>query len=203
MTPTSFMNCLMVIDPTQKCSLYHGHQCACVLCCCRAPHPPVLPGITILYVLLKVCGFLFNAIPDKAKGRVAVPTSCSGGKEHGADLREEGNSKICKQIQGYPTEKGHYGRWPEESQGTILVQRRGQNICLPSLKIIGGIQQSNLYEKMKKGLQSRRYRNSAEHYGTGPKHSCTDATRIFEKRGSWDDASHVQPTRNGRKDKPK
>ena len=78
----------------------------------------------------------------------------SGRQEHGADPREEGNSKICEQIQGHPTENGHYGRWPEQSPGTILVQRRGKIYASLPTEMIEGIQNSDMYEKMKKDCKA-------------------------------------------------
>ena len=55
-----------------------------------------------------------------------------GQQEHCANMGEEGHTEICEQIQGNLSEQ--YGRRPEQSPGTILLSRTGQNICLPSFR---------------------------------------------------------------------
>ena len=73
----------------------------------------------------------FNAISHQTKGRVAAAMPDSGQQEHCANTGEEGHTEVCEQIQGNLSEQ--YGRRPERSPGTILLPRRGQNICLPSI----------------------------------------------------------------------
>ena len=123
----------------------------------------------------------------------------SGQQEHCADTGE-GHTEICKQIQGNLSEQ--YGRRSERSPGTILLPRRGQNICLPSIGDDTRHTEEPAFRENAKGLQSRRHRTPEKYYGKGPKNSCVNATGIFTKRGSWDNASDEQSQRaegNGQK----
>ena len=53
-----------------------------------------------------------------------------GGQQvHCANTGEEGHTEIREQIQGNLSEQ--YGGRPERSPDTILLSRRGKNICLP------------------------------------------------------------------------
>ena len=90
----------------------------------------VSTGITFIYFFLKACSYIFHAISHQTKGRVAMAMPGSGQQEHCADTGEEGHTEVCEQVQGNLSEQ--YGRRPERSPGTILLPRRGQNICLPS-----------------------------------------------------------------------
>ena len=122
----------------------------------------------------------------------------SSQQEHCADTGEEGHTEICKQIQGNLSEQ--YGRRSERSPGTILLPRRGQNICLPSVGDDTRHTEEPTFRENAKGLQSRRHRTPEKYYG--PENSCANATGIFTKCGSWDNASDEQSQRaegNGRK----
>ena len=87
-------------------------------------------GITFIYFFLKACSYVFNAISHQTKGRVAMAMPGSGQQEHCTDMGG-GHTEICEQIQGSLSEQ--YGRRSERSPVTILLPRRGQNICLPSI----------------------------------------------------------------------
>ena len=91
----------------------------------------VSTGITILYFFLKACSYVFNEISHQTKGTVAMAMRGSGQQEHCTNMGEEDHTEICEQIQGNLSEQ--YGRRPERSPGTILLSRRGQNICLSSI----------------------------------------------------------------------
>ena len=150
----------------------------------------VSTGITFLYFFLKACSYIFNAISHQTKGRVATAMPGSGQQEHCANTGEEGHTEICKQIQGNLSEQ--YGRRPERSPGTILLPRRGQNIHLPSIRDDTRHTEEPAFRENAKGLQSRRHRTPEKHYGKGPENSCANATGIFTKCGSRDNASDEQ-----------
>ena len=116
-------------------------------------------------------------------------TGC-GQQEHCTNTGEEGHTEICKQIQGNLSEQ--YGRRPERSLATILLSRRGQNIHLPSFRDDTRHTAEPAFRENAKGLQSRRLRTPKKHYGKGPEDSCANATGIFTKCGSWDNASDEQ-----------
>ena len=124
----------------------------------------------------------------------------SGQQEHCADMGEEGHTEVCEQIQGNLSEQ--YGRRSERSPGTILLPRRGQNICLPSIGDDTRHTEEPAFRENAKGLQSRRHQTPEKYYGKGPENSCVNATGIFTKCGSWDNASNEQSQRaegNGQK----
>ena len=128
-----------------------------------------------------------------------MPMTGGGQQEHCANTGEEGHTEICKQIQGNLSEQ--YGRRPERSPGTILLSRRGQNICLPSFRDDTGHTAEPTFQENAEGLQSRRHRTPEKHYGKRPEDSHVNATGIFTKRGSRDNASNEQSQcaeRNGR-----
>ena len=81
--------------------------------------------------------------------------SGGGQQEHCANTGEEGHTEICKQIQGNLSEQ--YGRRPERSPGTILLSRRGQNICLPSIGDDTRHTAEPAFQENAQGLQSRRH----------------------------------------------
>ena len=146
--------------------------------------------ITILYFFLKACSYVFNAISHQTKRRVATPTTGGGQQEHCANTGEEGHTEICEQIQGNLSEQ--YGGRPEQSPGTILLSRRGQNICLPSFRDDTGHTAEPTFRENAVGLQSRRHQTPKKHYGKRPEDSHVNATGIFTKRGSRDNASDEQ-----------
>ena len=198
MTPTTFMMHSMAIDPRHS-VVYHGHQYVCALCC-RAP-ALVSTGITILYFFLKACSFIINAISNQTKRRMAMSTASGGQQEYCTDPREEGDTEICQQVQRHISENRQYGGKPERSTGTILLSRRGQNICLPSFRDDTGNTTEPTFRENEEGLPSGRYRATKGHYGQGPKDSHINATRILKECRSQDNASNEQSQcakRNGR-----
>ena len=122
--------------------------------------------ITFIYFFLKACSYVFNAISHQTKGRVATATPGSGQQEHCTDMGEEGHTEVCKQIQGNLSEQ--YGQRPERSPGTILLPRRGQNICLPSIGNVTRHTEEPAFRENAKGLQSRRHRTPKKYNGKGP-----------------------------------
>ena len=160
----------------------------------------VSTGITFIYFFLKACSYVFNAISHQTKGRVATATPGSGQQEHCTDMGEEGHTEVCEQIQGNLSEQ--YGRRPERSPGTILLPRRGQNICLPSVGNVTRHTEEPAFRENAKGLQSRRHRTPEKYNGKGPENPCVNATGVFTKCGSRDNASDEQSQStegNGRK----
>ena len=130
MTPTTFMTHSMAIDPRKSVVVsWTPVRLSSMLQPGSLPLCP--PGITFIYFFLKACSYIFNAIYHQTKGRVATAMPGSGQQEHCTDTGEEGHTEVCEQIQGNFSEQN--GRRPEQSPGTILLPRRGQNICLPSV----------------------------------------------------------------------
>ena len=128
-----------------------------------------------------------------------MPTTGGGQQEHCANMGEEGHTEICEQIQGNLSEQ--YGGRPGRSPGTILLSIRGQNIRLPSFRGDTGHTAEPAFRENAEGLPGRRHRTPEKHYGKRPEDSRVNATGIFTKRGSRDNASNEQSQcaeRNGR-----
>ena len=153
-------------------------------------HALVSTRITFIYFFLKACSYVFNAISHQTKGRVATATPGSGQQEHCADTGEEGHTEVCKPIQGNLSEQ--YGRRPEQSPETILLSKRGQNICLPSVGNVTRHTEEPAFRDNAKGLQSRRHQTPKKYNGKGPENPCVNATGVFTKCGSRDNASDEQ-----------
>ena len=86
--------------------------------------------------------------------------------------------------------------------GTILLPRRGQNICLPSIGNDQRHTEEPAFRENAKGLQSRRHQTPKNYNGKGPENPSVNPTGIFTKRGSRDNASDEQSRNaegNGRK----
>ena len=126
----------------------------------------------------------------------------SGGEQkHCTNSREESDTEIRAQIQRHISETRQYGRRPERPTGTVLLSRRGQNICLPSFRNDTGNTTEPTFRENAEGLRSRRHQPPEGHYGKRPEDSHINATRIFAECGSWDNASNEQSPhaqRNGR-----
>ena len=159
----------------------------------------VSTAITFCYFFLKVCDIIFNAISHKAERRVAMATTSGGQQEHCTDLREEGHMEICKQIPRTFPSTGQYGGKPERPTGSVLLPRRGQNLCLPSIRHDSGDTAEPVVRENEEGLHSRRHRNTEEYYGQGPEDSCDNAAGILKERRSRDHASNEQ-SQNAQRD---
>ena len=151
----------------------------------------VSTGITILYFFLKACSYVFNAISHQTKRRVATATTGGGQQEHCANTGEEGYTEICEQIQGNLSEQ--YGRRPERSPGTILLSRRGQNICLPSIGDDTRHTAEPAFRENAEGLQSRRYRTPEKHYGKDPRTHVLTPQEYLRNVEAGTNASDEQP----------
>ena len=82
----------------------------------------------------------------------------SGGEqEHCTNLGEESDTEICQQIQRHISEPRQYGGRPEQPRGTVLLLRRGQNICIPSFRNDTGNTTEPTFRENAEGLQSRRH----------------------------------------------
>ena len=86
-----------------------------------------------------------------------MATTSGGQQEHCTDPREEGNTEICEQIQRHISETGQYGGKPERPTGSVLIPRRGQNICLPSIRYDTRDTTEPVVQENAEGLRSRRH----------------------------------------------
>ena len=121
------------------------------------------------------------------------PNQSGGGQqEYCKDPREEGNTEICEQIQRHISENRQYDGKSKRPTGSILLPRRGQNICLPSIRDDTGDTTEPVVQENEEGLHSRRHRDTEEHYGQGPEDSRVSAIGILKERQSQDNASYEQ-----------
>ena len=148
-TPTLFMNCSMAIDP-----------CRCVVVSwtpvfyVAAGLPAILSTcITVFYILLKVGGFLFHAISHKAKGRVEAPMPGSGRQvdKSTVQIRERKvTRKFANKYKDILQKTDTMADGQNNPQGPYLYREGGKIYTSLPTEMIQGIQQSELYEKMKK-----------------------------------------------------
>ena len=143
---------------------------------------------------------MLNAISHQTEGRVATATPGCGQQEHSADMGKEGHTEVYQQILGHFIEQ--YGRGTQGSPGPIFLQRRRQDVCLPSCGDAAEHTEESPFRENAKGLPGRRHRNSQDINGKGPSNPCVNPTGIFTKCGSRDNASDEQSSNdegNGRK----
>ena len=129
-----------------------------------------------------------------------MATRGCGQQEHSADTGKEGHTEVCEQIPGHLSEQ--YGRGTQRSPGSIFLQRRRQDICLPSRGDAAEHTEESTFRENAKGLPGRRHRNSQDINGKGPCNPCVNPTGIFTKGGNRDNASDEQSSNdegNGRK----
>ena len=148
-------------------------------------------GITFIYFFLKVCHYLFYAIPHQTEGRVATATPGCGQQEHSADMGKEGHTEVCEQIPGNLSEQ--YGGGTQRASGSIFLPRR-QDVCLPSCGDAAEHTEESPFRENAKRLQGQRHQNTQDINGKGPGDSCFNPTGIFTKSGSRDNASDGQPS---------
>ena len=117
----------------------------------------------------------------------------SSEQEYGTTQREESDAEICQQVQRHIPETRQYGGRPERPTGTILLSRRGQNICLPSFRNDTGNPTEPSFRADEERLCSRRNRATEGHYGQRSQNSHINTTRILEECGSQDNASNEKP----------
>ena len=109
-------------------------------------------------------------------------------QEHCTNMGEKGHTEICEQIQGNLF-RTIWRKARTIPRGHSSIKKGAKTYASLPLGMIQGIQQSLLFRENAKGLQSRRHRTPEKHYGKGPEDSCANATGIFTKHGSRDNAS--------------
>ena len=157
-------------------------------------------GITFIYIVLKVCQYLFHAISHQTEGRVATAASGCGQPEHSAATGKEGHTEVCEQIPGHFSEQ--YGGGTQRASGSVFLPRRRQDVCLPSHGDAAEHTEESTFRENVKGLPGRRHRNPQDNNGRGPCNSFVNPTGIFTNGGSRDNDSDEQPLDdegNGRK----
>ena len=79
----------------------------------------------------------------------------------------------------------------DNPQGPFFYQE-GAKHKLPSIGDDTRHTEEPAFRENAKGLHSRRHQTPKKHYGKGPENSCVNATGIFMKCGSQDNASDAQ-----------
>ena len=149
-------------------------------------------GITCIYFLLKVGGYLFHAISYKTEGRVATATPGCGQQELSPDPGEKGDTEICKQVSGRVSDQ--YGRGTQQSPGSVPLPRRRKDLRLPSCGNAAEYSEEPVVQQDGKRLQGRRYRNTQDNYGTESSDSYLNSERIPTKSSIRKNASNEQPS---------
>ena len=115
----------------------------------------VSTGITFLYFLLKVVSYITNAVSNKAQRREAVTTKGAFMQEYSRDQGGEGSLEIQPQVQGHFRKRTEHGGWPQQpTVGTILLSRRGKDICIPAYTDDSGNSAVSPIQTNEEGLHS-------------------------------------------------
>ena len=102
----------------------------------------------------------------------------------------QGHTEVHEQVSGNTTEQ--YGGGTPRSPGSIFVQRRRQDLCLPSCGDAPEYKDQPAFQQNAKRLQGGRYRDSKECHGKGPCDPYPNPTGVFTKGRSGDNASNGQ-----------
>ena len=89
-----------------------------------------------------------------------------GEQKYSADTGIQGHTEVHDQVSGNTTEQ--YGGGTQRSPGSIFVQRRRQDIHLPSRGDATEYKNEPTFRQNAKRLQGRRHRDSQEYNGKGP-----------------------------------
>ena len=133
---------------------------------------------------------MFYAISHKTEGRLAAATPGCGQQEHSSDTRKEGHTEVYEQISGDLSEQ--YGAGTQRSSGSLSVQRKWQEVHLPSRGDVAEYPEESAFRQNAKRLQSGRHRNSQDYYGEEPSGPYVNPTGVFTTSGSRDNASDGQ-----------
>ena len=114
----------------------------------------VSTGITIFYFFLKACSYIFHAIPHKTERRVATATT-SGGKQKHSQIREKkAMQKFVNKYRDIFQRMDSMVEGQSDLQGPYFYQEGGKTYASLPLGMIQGIQQSPLFNKMKKDCKA-------------------------------------------------
>ena len=113
-----------------------------------------------------------------------------GEQKYSADTGIQGHTEVHKQVSGNTTEQ--YGGGTQRSPGSIFVQRRRQDVCLPSRGDATEYKNEPTFRQNAKRLQGGRHRDSKEYNGKGPCDPYANPTGVFTQCRSRDNASNGQ-----------
>ena len=113
-----------------------------------------------------------------------------GEQKYSADMGIQGHTEVHEQVSGNTTEQ--YGRGTQRSPGSIFVQRRRQDVCLPSRGDATEYKNEPTFRQNAKRLQGGRHRDSKEYNGKGPCDPYANPTGVFTQCRSRDNASNGQ-----------
>ena len=113
-----------------------------------------------------------------------------GEQKYSTDTGIQGHTEVHEQVSGNTTEQ--YGGGTQRSPGSIFVQRRRQDVCLPSHGDASEYKNEPSFRQNAKRLQGGRHRDSTEYNGKGPCDPYANPTGVFTQCRSRDNASNGQ-----------
>ena len=190
MTPTTFMTYSMAIDPRKtivvtwtpiRNALY------------AAGLPALLStGITLIYIILKVCRFTFYALSNKTKGRLAAATPGRCEQKHGSVRGKESHTEVFEQISGDNT--AQHGTGTQRPSGSLPVSRKQQDLRLSSCGDVTEYSEEPPFRQNDQRLSSGRSTSPTNNYGKRPGCTHDDSTGVLTESGGWTNATNGQPS---------
>ena len=132
--------------------------------------------------------------PTKPKGGWQCPRQVVSNKST-AQLREKkATQKFANKNKDIFQKTPNMVEGHRDPQGPYFYQEGGKTYASLPLEMIQGIQQSLLFEKMRKDCATEG-KDTEGNNGQRPQDPCIDTTRLPQEYRSWDNASNVQPQR--------
>ena len=130
--------------------------------------------------------------PTKPKGGWQQPRQVVVNKST-AQLREKkATRKFMNKYQ--ETIQNSMAQGPSDPQGPFLYQEDGKTYASLPVGMLQNIQQSPLFNKMKKRLRGGRSRNTKNYYGEGPGSTYANSTGVFTESDGWSNTANGQPS---------
>ena len=158
-------------------------------------------GITLIYIILKACRFMFYALSHKTEGRLAAATPGRRQQKHGPVTGKESHTKVYEQISGDNTEQ--HGTGTQRPSGSLPVPRRWQDIHLSSCRDVTEYSEEPPFRQNDQRLSGGRSTSPTNYYGKRPGCTHVDSTGVLTESGGWTNATNGQPSedeRTGRKE---
>ena len=149
-------------------------------------------GITLIYVILKACHFVFYALSHKIEGRLAAATPGRRQQEHGPIKGKEGHMEVYEQISGDNTEQ--YGTGTQRPSGSLPLPRRWQDLRLSSRRDVTEYSEEPPFRQNDQRLSGGRSTSPTNYYGKGPGCTHVNSTGVLTESCGWTNAANGQPS---------
>ena len=109
-------------------------------------------GITFIYIVLKVCRYLFHAISHQTEGRVVRPRQVVVNQSTAQLQEKKATRKFANRYRDIF--QNNMAEGPKDPQGPFFYQEGGKTYASLPMEMLQNIQKSPLFEKMQKDCQA-------------------------------------------------